>query len=203
MAQMRTIHEGVPMALFKIIFWVNTVLQVVIRAPFGMSTRSRKKAEQRVSVTENVLLILLTITTGVLPLIYSVSNWLDFANYALPVWLGWTGVFIMACSLLVFWRSHYDLKANWSPSLELYEEHTLITGGIYKYIRHPMYASLLIENIAQALLIQNWIAGPMSLLMFILFYTFRSRAEEKMMIEKFGDQYREYKKSTGGILPKL
>ncbi len=109
----------------------------------------------------------------------------------------------MAFSLFVFWRSHYDLKANWSPSLELHEEHTLITNGVYKYIRHPMYASLLIANIAQPLLIQNWIAGPSSIIMFILFYTFRTRAEEKMLTEKFGDPYREYKKATGGIFPKL
>ncbi len=39
--------------------------------------------------------------------------------------------------------------------------------------------------------------------MFIVFYTFRSRAEEKMMMEKFGDQYREYRKTTGGLLPIL
>lgn len=39
--------------------------------------------------------------------------------------------------------------------------------------------------------------------MFILFYTFRTRAEEKMLTEKFGDPYREYKKATGGIFPKL
>jgi protein-S-isoprenylcysteine O-methyltransferase Ste14 len=168
-----------------------------------MSTRSRKKAEQHVSPTENILLILLTITTGILPLIYSVTNWLAFANYTLPTWMGWTGIFIMACSLLIFWRAHYDLKANWSPSLELYEGHTLITNGIYKYIRHPMYASLLLANIAQILLIQNWIAGPIAIIMFIPFYALRSRAEEKMMMEKFGDPYREYKKITGGILPKL
>jgi protein-S-isoprenylcysteine O-methyltransferase Ste14 len=199
----KTVHEGGPVLIFKIAFWLNTVLQLVIRAPFGMSTRSRKKTERRVSPTENILLSLLTIATGILPLVYSVTNWLAFANYALPAWMGWMGIFIMACSLLIFWRAHYDLKANWSPSLELYEGHTLITNGIYRYIRHPMYASLLLANIAQILLIQNWIAGPISIIVFILFYTFRSRAEEKMMIESFGDQYREYKKATGAILPKL
>jgi protein-S-isoprenylcysteine O-methyltransferase Ste14 len=189
--------------VYKIAFWVNTVLQLVIRAPFGMSTRSRKKTERRVSPTENILLSLLTISAGILPLIYSVTNWLAFANYALPAWMGWLGIFIMAGSLLIFWRAHYDLKANWSPSLELYEGHTLITNGIYRYIRHPMYASLLLESIAQMFLLQNWVAGPISIIVFILFYTFRSKAEEKMMLERFGDQYREYKKATGGILPKL
>jgi protein-S-isoprenylcysteine O-methyltransferase Ste14 len=66
-----------------------------------------------------------------------------------------------------------------------------------------MYASLLLANIAQVLLIQNWVAGPASVITFIFFYLFRSRAEEKMMVEKFGDEYRTYQKATGGIVPRL
>jgi protein-S-isoprenylcysteine O-methyltransferase Ste14 len=190
------------MLIYKIAFWSNTLLQIIIRTPFGMSTRSRKKTERQVSRTENILLGLLTLASGILPLIYSVTNWLNSLNYVLPTWLGWTGIFVLAFSLLIFWRAHFDLKANWSPSLEIYEGHTLITSGIYQYIRHPMYASLLLQSIAQMLLLQNWIAGPAGLFMFIPFYIFRSRAEEKMMIERFGDQYREYKRTTGSILPK-
>lgn len=191
------------MAVFIIAFWAGTIMQIIIRTPFALRSRPRKKSEQHVSRTENILLVLLTIAAGILPLIYSLTNWLDFANYTLPVWMGWAGIFILLSSLLVFWRAHADLGANWSPSLELYEGHTLITRGIYRYIRHPMYASQLLWGIAQVLLIQNWIAGPGSLLLFVPFYILRSSAEERMMIEKFGDEYREYKKTTGGILPKL
>jgi len=191
------------MTVFKIVFWAGTVLQIIIRTPFALRSRPRKKVEQHVSRTENILLVLLTIAAGILPLIYSLTNWLDFANYNLPVWIGWAGVLILLCSLLIFWRAHADLAANWSPSLELYEGHTLITNGIYHYIRHPMYASQFVWSVAQILLIQNWIAGLGSLILFIPFYILRSSAEEQMMLEKFGDEYREYKKVTGGILPKL
>lgn len=191
------------MTVYKIAFWVNMLLQIIIRAPFGMSTRSRAKAEQRKPLTEPILLWLLAAASGIIPLIYSVTNWLSFANYSLPFWMGQAGIFILACSLLIFWRAHYDLKANWSPSLELYEGHTLITSGIYQYIRHPMYASLLVQSIAQILLLQNWIAGPASLVMFVPFYLLRSKAEENMMLEKFGSQYLDYQKTTGGLLPKI
>jgi protein-S-isoprenylcysteine O-methyltransferase Ste14 len=191
------------MTVFKILFWAGTIMQIIIRTPFALRSRPRRKAEQHVSMTENILLTLLTIAAGILPLIYSLTNWLAFANYNLPAWMGWAGVFILLCSLLIFWRAHTDLEANWSPSLELYEGHTLITNGIYRYIRHPMYASQLVWAIAQILLIQNWIAGPGSLIFFIPFYILRSKAEEQMMLEKFGDQYREYKTVTGGILPRL
>lgn len=189
--------------MLKIVFWAGTAAQVIIRTPFAISARSRNKTEQHGSQVENILLVLLTIAAGILPLIYTFTNWLTFANYSLPAWLGWAGVIVLICSLLIFWRAHVDLKANWSPSLELYEGHTLITNGIYRYIRHPMYASQWVWAIAQILLIQNWIAGPASLILFIPFYLLRRNAEEKMMLEKFGEPYREYTKATGGILPKL
>jgi protein-S-isoprenylcysteine O-methyltransferase Ste14 len=138
-----------------------------------------------------------------LPLIYSATNWLDFANYSLPNWAGWLGVILILLALLVFWRSHADLGLNWSPTLEIRTEHKLITNGIFGYIRHPMYASQWIWVIAQPLLIQNWLAGFLDLFVFIAFYFLRVRAEEKMMLDTFGDEYREYMNKTGAVFPKL
>ena len=139
----------------------------------------------------------------ILPLVYSVTSWLAFANYRLPAWMGWFGVFLLACAVLVFTRSHVDLKSNWSPILEIFEGHILVTNGIYVYIRHPMYASQWLWGIAQILLLQNWFAGPLNLIYFIPVYILRVQAEEKMMLDTFGDPYREYMKKTGGVIPKL
>jgi len=72
------------MIVFKIIFWAGTVMQIIIRTPFALSVRQKKKAEHHVSSTENILLVLLTIAAGILPLIYSVTNWLAFVDYSLP-----------------------------------------------------------------------------------------------------------------------
>jgi isoprenylcysteine carboxyl methyltransferase (ICMT) family protein YpbQ len=114
------------------------------------------------------------------PVIYAASNWLDFANYTLPAWAGWLGVLVLAGALFVFWRAHADLGLNWSPSLEIREKHELITRGIYGVIRHPMYASQWLWVIAQPLLLRNWIAGFLNLLVFIPFYFLRVRAEEQL-----------------------
>jgi protein-S-isoprenylcysteine O-methyltransferase Ste14 len=99
-------------------------------------------------------------------------------------------------------RAHIDLKSNWSPTLEIFENHTLVTNGIYGYIRHPMYASQWLWVIAQILLLQNWLAGLIDLIFFIPFYILRVQAEEKMMIDTFGDQYHGYMKKVGGVIPK-
>jgi protein-S-isoprenylcysteine O-methyltransferase Ste14 len=112
-------------------------------------------------------------------------------------------VVILAGSLVVFYFSHRDLIANWSPTLEIRKDHTLITSGIYAFIRHPMYASQLLWVIATPLLMQNWLAGPLYLLFFIPYYFLRVGAEEKMMLDTFGSQYRDYMDKVGGLFPKM
>jgi protein-S-isoprenylcysteine O-methyltransferase Ste14 len=103
----------------------------------------------------------------------------------------------------VFWRSHRDLGTNWSPTLEIREQHTLVTHGIYRRIRHPMYLSIWLLVIAQALILQNYIAGFSGLVPFALLYFLRVPKEERMMREEFGKAYDEYLLVTGRILPKF
>jgi protein-S-isoprenylcysteine O-methyltransferase Ste14 len=191
------------MTIFKIIYWAGIIIEMAIRAPLRKTWKTSAKSEQRISATEKVLLGLLSVGMFLIPLIYSVTNWLNFANYSLPAWLGWLGVLLLASALFIFARAHRDLKSNWSPTLEIFAGHTLVTNGIYGYIRHPMYASQWLWVIAQILLLQNWLAGPIDLLIFIPFYILRVQAEEKMMLDTFGNQYGEYMRKTGGVIPKF
>lgn len=191
------------MTLFKIVYWLGLITEMVIRAPLQKTWKASAKTEQRVSTTERVLLGLLAVFMFFLPLIYALTDWLDFADYSLPTWMGWLGVVLLIGALVVFWRAHKDLKSNWSPTLEIFADHTLITNGIYATIRHPMYASQWLWVIAQILLLQNWLAGPPNLVFFVAFYILRVRAEEQMMVDKFGEAYREYMQKTGRVLPKF
>ncbi|MFN8382958.1 MAG: protein-S-isoprenylcysteine O-methyltransferase [Anaerolineales bacterium] len=191
------------MKLFEIAYWAAMLAEIFIRAPINQKRKQEKISEQRVSSQEKIILILLSIGGFLLPLIYSATSWLDFANYTTPAWAGWAGILLAIGAVIVFWRAHADLGLNWSPSLEIREKHELITHGIYKFIRHPMYASQWLLVIAQPLLLQNWLAGFMNLIVFVPFYLLRVKAEEKMMQDLFGDEYSEYLKKTGAVLPKL
>lgn len=191
------------MSIFEIVYWAALVVEMVIRAPLNKKRKEEKISEQRVSQQEKLILFLLLIGMMILPLIYSATSWLDFANYNLPPWAGYLGALIMLSALFFFWRSHADLGLNWSPSLEIRDKHELITRGIYGMIRHPMYASQWLWVLAQPLLLQNWLAGFINLLVFIPFYLLRVQAEEKMMIDRFGEQYKIYMTKTGRVVPKL
>ena len=191
------------MDIFTAIYFVGIIAEIIIRAPLNQKRKQEKMSEQRITSQEKTLLGLLFTGMFLVPIIYAATNWLDFANYTLPAWAGWLGVVILAGAIFVFWRAHADLGLNWSPSLEIREKHELITRGIYGVIRHPMYASQWLWVIAQPLLLQNWIAGFLNLLVFIPFYFLRVKAEEQMMMEKFGDQYHIYTQKVGAVFPKF
>ena len=131
-------------------------------------------------------------------------NWTIWkAAYPAPSWAGWAGVAVLALGILLFWKSHRDLGRNWSAFLQIRESHTLITNGVYRYVRHPMYASVWLWVIAEPLLLHNWIAGLSGPVSFAILYFVRTPREEKMMLDRFGDEYREYMKGTGRVLPRL
>jgi len=190
------------MDIFTAVYFAALIIQTVIRAPLNKMRRQEKMSERRFTDQEKILLGLLALGGLVAPIIYAATDWLDFADYTLPTWAGWLGVLLTAGAVFVFWRAHADLGLNWSPTLEIREKHELITRGIYGVIRHPMYASQWLLVIAQPLLLHNWIAGFLNLLVFIPFYLLRVKAEEQLMIEQFGDQYRAYMQKVGAVFPK-
>ncbi|MEM8663252.1 MAG: protein-S-isoprenylcysteine O-methyltransferase [Pseudomonadota bacterium] len=138
-----------------------------------------------------------------LPIVAIATPFLDFAAYTPPLPAIAIGVLISIIALWLFYRSHTDLGAYWSPVLEIRENHALVTDGVYRRMRHPMYTAIFLWTCAQALILGNWIAGPSGMITFIILYAIRVGPEEKMMVETFGDEYRDYCRRTGRLLPKL
>ncbi len=186
---------------FEVIFLTGFVIGSVIRKIFTAGRRG-VKAEKKYS---NILDIILVGTAGVgmaVPLLYLFMPWLDFANYVLPVWCGWVGTVVLAGAIVMLWRSHADLGRNFSATLRITGRHSLVTNGVYRRIRHPMYTAHLLWAIAQGLLLSNWLAGWAFLVLSIPFYLIRIPKEEQMMLEHFGEEYRAYKSRTGRLIPR-
>lgn len=187
--------------LFKIVFVVGFVIAGTIRA------RAVRKAGQERRMpddpVERILLLSGFVGMQLLPLIYLVSPWLDFANYDLSAAWGWLGVALFAVGQVVIWRSHADLGRNWTVAPEIRTEHTLITAGVYRHVRHPMYSGHLLWALAQPLLLWNWLAGLGYLVASVALLIYRIPQEEQMMLDHFGAQYRQYIDRTGALLPRL
>jgi protein-S-isoprenylcysteine O-methyltransferase Ste14 len=177
-----------------------SVVMVVIRAPHGQRSRVVAVAKSRVGRQEKILLTLAWIGFFI-PLIWVVSPVFSFAEYPPVPGALVAGTAGLAIGLWLFYRSHADLGTNWSVTLQVRERHQLITQGVYRRVRHPMYSALLLYSVGQALVIPNWIAGPSYLVTFGILFLFRVGDEERMMLETFGEQYAIYMSRTKRIIP--
>lgn len=177
-----------------------SIMMVVIRAPHGRRSRGVKVARSCKGPREVALLTLAWL--GFLaPLVWVVSPVFSFAEYPLRPWPFGAGLACIAGGLWSFHRSHSDLGKYWSVTLELRENHQLITQGIYRNVRHPMYAALFLYSIGQALVLPNWIAGPCYFVAFAILFALRIGAEERMMLETFGNEYASYVARTKLLVP--
>jgi len=190
-------------SLFQYSYLTGLIVGSFIRAWYLKKYKQDRKAIFREEGFTVGLLASLWGVAILLPLLHMFTRWLSLADYDLPAWAGWTGIAIFAVAMWLLWRSHADLGRNWRVTTELREKHTLATGGVFRYVRHPMYSAHLLWGIAQVLLIHNWIAGLASLVIFFPFYILRVRREERMMLEQFGEEYRTYMSHTGRIFPRL
>lgn len=187
---------------WNFVFLIGFVIYFGIRHVFIGRTRHEPKAVRRMDLMEKILLAGMMPGVLLLPLLYLFTPLLGFADYQLPTAVLATGAITLFASLWLFWRSHSDLGQNWSVSLELREQHTLITNGVYRRVRHPMYASIWLWALGQGMLLQNWLAGWAVVPAFAAMYLLRTPREEKLMCEKFGDEYRAYMRQTGRLFPR-
>jgi protein-S-isoprenylcysteine O-methyltransferase Ste14 len=187
----------------KALILVSIVSIIIIRAPHGRRNGKIAVVESCKGWLEIVLLALMWFAAMILPLAAILTPVLSFADYPLHPLAFSIGVVALSAGLWLFHRSHADLGKNWSITLEIREAHQLVTSGVYRLIRHPMYTAIFLQAIAQALLLSNWLAGPACLFAFLLMFAFRVGAEERMMRRKFGEAYVDYTGRTHRLIPRL
>jgi protein-S-isoprenylcysteine O-methyltransferase Ste14 len=186
----------------KAVILAANIAMIVIRAPHGQRSRTVKVTEDRKGPLETFLLAL-AVLGFLVPLIWILSPLFAFADYPLhPVPLV-IGTILLVVGLWLFHRSHADLGTNWSITLQVRETHRLVSQGVYRRIRHPMYSALFLYSIGQLLALPNWIAGPSYLVPFGLLFLLRVGAEERMMLDRFGADYRAYMTRTKRIVPSV
>lgn len=194
-----------PEIVFRIVALLLFVLYRVVRRAWESRLRTHLEEQptiERKPARERWLLGIMGVLAIPL-LIWFLSPWVDFAHVELPEWARWVGAVVCAVGVWCFWRTHVALAHNWAPLLEVREGNTLVDSGPYRLIRHPMYSAGFVVNIGLSLLSSNWLVSAGLLVGMVLVYAVRVPDEEQMMLDAFGDQYREYMARTGRLIPKM
>ncbi|HKG54992.1 MAG TPA: isoprenylcysteine carboxylmethyltransferase family protein [Anaerolineales bacterium] len=130
-------------------------------------------------------------------------SWLAFASLSFPDWLRWAGVALTLAGFALLQWAQVTLGKSWSDTPRMMNEQALITSGPYQFIRHPIYTAFILILGSVLLISANWFIGLAWLSMTVLEVASRVGFEESLMLEYFGDQYRDYMQKTGRLLPRL
>jgi protein-S-isoprenylcysteine O-methyltransferase Ste14 len=185
----------------KAIYILMSSAWYVVRFPHERRARKTPVARSARDWREIALLSLGFLCLGILPWVYVFTGFPQAADYPFSPVRAWLGLIAAVAALATFYFTHRDLGRNWSVSLDVRQDHKLITEGVYRYVRHPMYSAFWLWAIAQALLLPNYVAGFAALFGFGLLYFIRVGREEQMMIDAFGAEYRDYMTRTKKLIP--
>jgi protein-S-isoprenylcysteine O-methyltransferase Ste14 len=188
---------------WNVVYFIGFIAYLTIRGVYARRTKFVQRTHRQVDGLERAVLLLAGLGTMIPSLLYLFTPLLAFANYNPPAFVPWCGVAVMVLALCLFWRPHADLGLNWSVTLEIRSGHRLIEKGVYRSIRHPIYLSIWLWGLAQALMLPNWFAGWSAFVAFAPLYLLRTPREERMMCQLLGDDYRHYIRRTGRLFPRL
>ena len=185
---------------------------LILFTGIGISTYFRRKADRdtgeklsrKVDGTPMMLIIRFAgLLLWLSPLIYLINpQWMLWSKIGLPEWARWLGVGLGLINLgLIYWLFN-SIRSGITPVSATRKNHQLVTHGIYRWVRHPLYTIGSMLFAFFGLMADNWFFMLLAALAFIAMAV-RTPKEEANLIEKFGDEYRNYMKRTGRFLPKF
>ena len=199
---------------FKIAFFVILFSFAYVMTAYTQKAKARKEsASTRAQLHhehEVPLLLRIRKIFGI-PFYLGVLVWtiapkfMEWSALDLPTWSRWTGLALGLFSVFLNAWSHKTLSErlgeDFDPVMRLLKVPALVKEGPYAKMRHPIYLAFLLMQISVMLLTSNWLIGLSGIAIIGAVILIRIPEEEKLLIEQFGDEYRQYMKNTGALLP--
>ena len=189
---------------FRIILFIS----LAVFLPVGIYHRLKSHTTERLDRRQEGVLMLVSLRLcGLLTWIglfawLMNAAWISRFSMPVPIWLRWVGAGTLPVSVLLFSWVFRSLGTNLTDTVVTRAEHTLVTTGPYRWVRHPFYSAALLFVVAASLVSANSylaLAGGLAGVLLAI----RTRTEEAKLIERFSDEYLAYRQRTGKFLPRL
>jgi protein-S-isoprenylcysteine O-methyltransferase Ste14 len=125
----------------------------------------------------------------------------EWASRPMPASARWIGVAGFACAVAWLMWMFRSLGRNLTDTVVTRHDAHFVDHGPYHFVRNPMYTGILMVGVSLGLALGTWLLPLAATLMFTLL-ALRTRTEERYLVERFGDQYRDYMKRVGRFFPK-
>lgn len=186
----------------RLAVWLAGLGLGVIRGIYSYAKPRATATVRRTGALQTIILAV-SVVGFIVPIVWASTTWLHELNYRASGLVQIAGLMVVAAALYLFKRTHVDIGRNWSSTLQIVEGQELITSGVYARVRHPMYLSLLLYALGQAMLIPNWFAGLACVIGCSVLAGLRMRSEEAMLRDQFGRAYEDYAADTPALIPRF
>jgi protein-S-isoprenylcysteine O-methyltransferase Ste14 len=195
-------REKVFRTLFALAFVAMVVIRAIHQSRVLRNEREIEVREGRLSLIAGSVAALTTIVFGA-EYLFSPGSF-SFA-YVLhyPDWVRWLGGLVLAVGIALLGFSHHHLGRSFHSLVVSKEDQVLVQTGPYRWIRHPIYTSYLMNYLGGGLLAGNLILTLVPVTMYAVLVAARVGEEEEVMREKFGQAYSEYQDRTGRLCPRM
>jgi protein-S-isoprenylcysteine O-methyltransferase Ste14 len=167
-------------------------------APLAKRTTYRQLPRQRLSHIAPAALGLYLLFGP--PIFLDGLHWIDRSVFTVTLPIAVAGFLIALCGIAFSIWARISLDGNWSDSATLKQNHTLTRSGPYRITRHPIYTGILLAILGTALergLVRSFLA--------VLFCTLslwlKIAVEEKLMVQRFGEEYLRYRREIPALNP--
>jgi protein-S-isoprenylcysteine O-methyltransferase Ste14 len=125
----------------------------------------------------------------------------ESGSFVFPRIFYWVGTVLMVLGIVLRCFSVWTLKSSFTLSVMVKSGQSLVQSGPYRYLRHPAYTGSIMTLTGFAFVLGSAFAPLVVLAICIFCYRYRIMVEERVLLEKFGGEYRDYCKRTWRIIP--
>jgi protein-S-isoprenylcysteine O-methyltransferase Ste14 len=112
-------------------------------------------------------------------------------------------ILLMGAAIGLFAASTRALGRNWSIIARTRSDHELIQSGPYAHVRHPIYLGLLFFLLGLSAALGHWLQLIVAVPMYLAGTMIRTRLEDRLLEQSFGDKFRDYRSATRALIPKI
>ena len=177
-------------------YWL-LVLWVLWALPF-LLRRARSTGGRRPSKTAPVAILGIILQSAAYPIVFMTR---DFAAHPLDWWHMLVSLVLGFVSLFLIWSAIPALGKEWRLQAGVYQDHELVQSGPYRFVRHAIYASMLALLLAVGVIVAPPGRVAIAVVLMIAGTEIRVHAEERLLAERFGQEFKDYKTRVPAYIP--
>ena len=180
--------------IFTITYFIWLISEVTLNRLLRSKSTDKQNADKNSLIT-----IWLTVVSAIfLSVFISIKLHLPiFSNHTFR----YAGLAVIFAGIVLRIAAIITLGRFFTVDVTIRKDHQLKKDGLYKYLRHPSYFASLLSFVGFGISLNNWLSLTLVTVSVIIVFINRIKIEEKILIEQFGTEYLQYKKTTNGLIP--